>query len=554
MLWGKTRQWHSQFYPLNAGQKYYPGALIASDSEGLIDSGALLNLPNGEEHYSNIYELFVKHYKNNNLVVLDLGSSVVKIGEQSSINNFLGKILGVIDMRKTMLILHSPFYSSSSAVLGKKLTPIVITGSNFNRGLLFSSTTRRPGIIGNIDIAPSIASFYGGKINKSSGESTKIKEIDNNILKLTFLSDLTSFNSRSRGIVLKAYVTIQIILLVVSMLLMLLSDKKVLKRLLNLAIPFVLICPLTLLIMPVFRITEIVYFAFSAILMSVIITLILNKAFKQSKTRIILIAASTSLLLLMDILLQGNLNKTSLLGYDAVIGARYYGLGNEYMGILIATLLIAVVPLVKKNILKRWLGILILFSTLPVIGLSKYGANVGGTITALTTFCYIALYFYDKRLNWKAITLIIDVTVLMVLIFALYDIYLSPQKSHLAKTLIDIKANGLDVIRDIIYRKVSMNIKLLRWTIWSKVLLTSVVVMSVLFVKRSKFRGELFEKYNDFFGAWVGIIIASFIGMLVNDSGVVVAATANIFLIFSILYFVMEEKSDGLCRNWKDGH
>ncbi len=533
----------------------YPAALIATDSIGLIDSGELLYLGGNRKSYQGVYESFVKHYKTNNLIVVDVGEwERNEHFALSALDGLIGRISGFVDRDNTLLIIHSVFYSQPSAVSGRKLTPIVFNGSGVEKGLLFSHTTRRAGIIGNIDIAPSIASFFGGNLKKSSGEPIKIKETEENVIKLNFICDLTSFNSKSRGIVLKAYVSFQIIILVSSLLFILLGRKSEAVRFLRFTSLFLLACPLTLLIMPLFRIMDIILFFCIAVLINAIITYIINRLARKDSTKVMTIAGATCFVLVVDLLLGGSLNKTSLLGYDAIIGARYYGLGNEYMGVLISTILIFIVPLVQKRYFPRLVGIIILFTTLPVIGFSVYGANVGGTISAVVAFCYTLFYFYRLRFNYKAIVLIALTIIFVVILFALYDIYLSPYKSHLAKALIDIRNNGYFVIRDIIYRKISMNIKLFKWTIWSKVLTASVLVMGVLFIKRKKLICKLLKEYNDFFGAWSAIIVASVIGMLVNDSGVVVAATANIFLVFSILYFVMGEGSDGICSAREDGH
>jgi hypothetical protein len=91
-----------------------------------------------------------------------------------------------------------------------------------------------------------------------------------------------------------------------------------------------------------------------------------------------------------------------------------------------------------------------------------------------------------------------------------------------------------------------MNLKLLRWTIWSKVLLVSVAVIGILFLKPRGMLYTLINKYKSFSSAWYAILVGSVVGMMVNDSGVVVAATSNIFLIFSLLYFLLGEEQFGI--------
>ena len=75
-------------------------------------------------------------------------------------------------------------------------------------------------------------------------------------------------------------------------------------------------------------------------------------------------------------------------------------------------------------------------------------------------------------------------------------------------------------------RKIAMNIRLFSVTIWSKVVAT-LMVFAILFYKPY---GELKKVFNrcSYLSRAGGIVVAS-IAALVNDSGVVAAATCLIF-------------------------
>ncbi|MGB9802178.1 MAG: hypothetical protein ACPLUI_00005, partial [Desulfofundulus sp.] len=57
-------------------------------------------------------------------------------------------------------------------------------------------------------------------------------------------------------------------------------------------------------------------------------------------------------MILLDILLGGPLQKTAIMGYDPIVGARFYGIGNEYMGILIGSMIIGSTTLLTR--LPQW--------------------------------------------------------------------------------------------------------------------------------------------------------------------------------------------------------
>lgn len=86
-----------------------------------------------------------------------------------------------------------------------------------------------------------------------------------------------------------------------------------------------------------------------------------------------------------------------------------------------------------------------------------------------------------------------------------------------------------------------MNIRLFGVTIWSKVLVATLIVFAVLFYKPHGELKRIFDQYPYISIGWAGIVVASITGFMVNDSGVVAAATCLIFLSFSLLYILIQE-------------
>ena len=61
------------------------------------------------------------------------------------------------------------------------------------------------------------------------------------------------------------------------------------------------------------------------------------------------IGLSTAVLVGIDTVTGSSLMRFSFLGYDPIGGARFYGLGNEYMGIMIGALIMGWVCLAKSS-------------------------------------------------------------------------------------------------------------------------------------------------------------------------------------------------------------
>ncbi|HWR60064.1 MAG TPA: hypothetical protein VN580_00545, partial [Clostridia bacterium] len=121
-------------------------------------------------------------------------------------------------------------------------------------------------------------------------------------------------------------------------------------------------------------------------------------------------------------------------------------------------------------------------------------------------------------------------------------------RSHMGRLIADAGENGFGVVVSTISRKLSMNMKLMRYTIWTKVLLSIIAIIVFMLYRPAKLLKELFEGRKYLKCSWMGIAAAGIVGFAVNDSGIVVAATAMIYMIFTLLLMCMGERkeADGL--------
>ena len=533
----------------NSYNLYAPGALIAMDSQGEISHHVRIA---GNKELEQLYRKFERVYEEHHLTVIDLVdiegwqayNSFEKQEMLMQMDAFIGHVLKTIDTQQTLLIILSSHYSSQAAREGKRLAPVLFFQNNIPSGVLLSDTTRRPGIIANIDIAPSVVDFFGGSMLGVVGEPIRIKTREQPMQRLYTLYEQTTFNARYRVNILKTYISFQIILLVTALIVLMFNRRlryRWIYSMLCFCILFIITCPLTLFLMPLLRVVNVNIYVALLVMLNGILAATIYYAFNTVQNRVIAIALVTAAVISADLVFGWDLNKTSILGYDAVIGARYYGLGNEYMGVLIGAVLLTVVPLVHKKVLSVKVGSILLFALVPIIGLSIFGANVGGTITSVVAFSFAIVKMRSKPITLKTIMGIGVVLFGVIGMLVIYDVWFATAQSHLAKALWGWESDGWTVIISTIQRKLEMNLRLLRYTIWSRVLLTSVIVLVLLFLRPKGMLMRLMNKYSGFSIAWYAIIVASIAGIMVNDSGVVVAATANIFLMFSLLYFTLGE-------------
>ncbi|HZK58031.1 MAG TPA: hypothetical protein VFD17_06955, partial [Clostridia bacterium] len=303
-----------------------------------------------------------------------------------------------------------------------------------------------------------------------------------------------------------------------------------------------MVAPFTLLLIPLFGTTNIIatYLLLLAITMAIISAVYLV----SGSNPLNVILYTTFLLvfgLLLDIVSGQNLIRNSLLGYDPILGARYYGIGNEYMGILIGAVLMLTTALIEKRYVNKYVSIIFYGLVAVIIGFPGLGANVGGIITAVFAFLFVSVRLLGKKVNFRGLVYIGLAVVFVVGVMALIDLFVVENKSHLAGAISRIISNGPIVMYQIITRKISMNLRIIGVTIWSKVLLSAVVVLGILFYKPIGWFRRISMKYPKLSLGWSGIIVACVIGFAANDSGTVAAATSIIFLTSTMLYLIIED-------------
>ncbi|MBO8137773.1 MAG: hypothetical protein H0Z40_06520 [Desulfotomaculum sp.] len=557
-----------------------PGRLavcIAMDKHGIVDYGSIgpeilvkdPNFPGGKRtNYSLLLKEVVKSLPNYQLIVVDLGD-ISRLEKQSHnlysdiyqenyrltlkrVDNFLGSLVREMG-EKDLLMVVSPTPRDAMLDENKKLTPIIIWGSGFKHDgsmgrVLISGTTKHPGIVMNTDIAPTILSHLGIESSHYiSGRPMYSTKISGNAAE--FLSQKQhrlAVTYSARPPLQEGYVLVQIIVLAVSLWLIFVAKKGL--KLLEPAMLAVVSVPLSYLLLPMLPQPSVAVVALELIIVTFLLTaaaILLGRGNFMNSFG--LLAGITSFAIVLDILLGQPMQKQAVLSYDPMVGARFYGIGNEYMGVLIgATIMFTALILNKypryRKILTAAAGIY--FSiTIYCMGAPHLGTNVGGTIAAAASFLLSLLLFTGLNLRPKAIGFIALAVVLLLLGFIFYDVSRPiQQQSHIGKTASLILNGGAIEIVHIINRKLGMNLKLLRYTVWSKVLLASIITLAILFYKPRGVMKDIQNKYPYLFKGFVGVVTGALLAFAFNDSGVVAAATTMIFGAPPLIVMVLNEQ------------
>ena len=535
--------------------------LICMDTSGRVDSGNVdnitvkdLNMPYGlRTDYDKLTAETKTYYKSSDALFVELGDTYrldeykLNLNENtynktrkqiySYINTYLKEVFNMIGENDVVYIV-----SESPSTLDynnkRRLAPVIKFSDN-KKGLLESATTRRDGIIANLDLGVDILSEFGLKNKAMIGRTLNNIEKDDNINYLSSQYEKIVSINNIRATVVNTFVGIVSASWVIAMLALLCKDKLphkekifvILKELIKLG----LIMPLTLLLSPIFNFKSQLGLVSGVVIMTILLYLSGRLLFKDNDIKQMgYYAFLTIVLIVVDSVMGTPLMKNCIMSYDAIVGARYYGVGNEYEGVTIASAVFALSVLLNYKKIPKWFTILLSVVILITSAFPSMGANVGGAISECIAYLLFIMLIFDVKLDFKKIMLLGISAVVLVLIFAGLDLMLG-MESHLGVFTQQILQEGPQAIFNTFGRKISMNLKLAKSSVWVNILLVGIAVIGIFIFRPSKHMKNISNKYPMIFKGFIASMVGCLITLLVNDSGIVAAATASIYILIPIL-------------------
>ena len=542
-------------------------ALVCMDENGRVQSGNVDNINKKDDtmpfgistDYDKLKSETKKYYENNDAIFVELGDTYrldeyknnlnentyksMKKQIYQNINDYLKEVFEMAGKNDTIYIV-SEFESNLDYKTKRRLSP-VIKFEKDGYGLLESSTTRNSGIVSNIDIGVDIINKFGLKNELMIGKVFKNVQDENGIKKvLKDYERIVSINT-IRASVVNSYVGIVSASWVIAMIAILFKNKipkkekglgrdqifKVLKELIKLG----LIMPLAFLTAPVFQFKTPAGLVSGVLIVTIIYYLIGYFLFRKDDIKQMGFYAFLTIgLIIIDCIIGTPLMKSGIMSYDAINGARYYGVGNEYEGVTIASAVFALAVLLNYKKISKWLAVVLSLVILITSAMPSMGANVGGAISESVAYLLFILLIFDVKLDLKKIIMIGVATVLVVVAFAGLD-FLMGTESHLAVFTNQIIQEGPAAIFNTFGRKIQMNLKLAKSSVWVNILIVSIIIIGALIFKPSGYFKKIHDKYPMIFKGFMASFVGCIVTLLVNDSGIVAASTAAIYILIPII-------------------
>lgn len=442
------------------------------------------------------------------------------------------------EQENTSVMLLSPMVNKDSYNNKELLAPLFYWNTNDLSAIyeLSSSTTRQRFVGSNLDIVPTILEFfhlaqpsdlYGSSFKKERKTEAMYDEVVNKM-------DLIVTVYRTRGIILSGYITLLVILLLtVSGVIFVKKENARWVFIAKVLLISGISSPLWFLITP--YLLTMIYPSTYLVLILLLSSLTGYVFIKYISYPVFFVNLGVFSLLTFDLLLGSPLMQRSYLGYDSIIGARFYGIGNEYAGVYI----ISGVLLLRHQFFRKHVALFLLaIGHLILIGSGKLGANAGATLATGIMYSYFFYRVYLKKVGIRQFTILLSV-VIPILIVLLFILQLQENQTHISYAFSRLLQGDASFILETIKRKLQMNWKIFRFSKWTQLFVTTYILIG-LYLWRGK---RDVKVHSEHLVIQTGIV-ASLALLILNDSGVVAAATSMFIIVCTSYYWRLEKEGN----------
>jgi hypothetical protein len=249
---------------------------------------------------------------------------------------------------------------------------------------------------------------------------------------------------------------------------------------------------------------------------------------------------------LIDAVCGAGILRWSILSCDHITGIRYYGIGNEYMGILAGFALVGTLLIFKNTQMASAHAWQLIFSAVWfiliawVIGFPGVGANVGGLITAVAAFGTALFVLSGSGWHLRRVAVLFLVCLLSVAAFSLVDILLlGVGASHLGRTVAMVHSYGWGYLAALAAGKIGMHLAIIKSPQAVYPMLFGIPLVAV-YAKREM--SAVHAGTGVMLSAGIPSVVAGVSAAFIfNDSGIVPAALILATYVVSMLYMRVAE-------------
>lgn len=252
----------------------------------------------------------------------------------------------------------------------------------------------------------------------------------------------------------------------------------------------------------------------------------------------LVVAGITALVLGLDTISGSHLELNSFLGYNAIVGGRFYGFGNPAFAVFATAAILSAAWLAEWPLRtgRRRVAVAVVvaigFAAMAIDGWPAWGSDFGGVLAIVPAVAVLALLVAGKRVSVLRLGLFCAAGAVVVLVIAYVDHRRPPgARSHLGRfweQLMTGEAWG------VILRKAAAMLHSLGYWPFTVIAIAALGFLYFVLARpldwRAALLGRAYSYSRTLRPALLSALTLAIIGMLLNDSGVVIAA-----LVFSLV-------------------
>ncbi|MDY0340613.1 MAG: hypothetical protein RBS17_05325 [Coriobacteriia bacterium] len=439
--------------------------------------------------------------------------------------------------------------------------PVILSGEGLAGGVLLSPSTHRSGLVTDLDVSASILSFLGlDRPVSIRGNAVTVEESEQRLFER--VEGLIEMNATAVAVdtvrvsIQTGYIGITVITLIVCALLLSRIRRfhegwggragVVFRYIIMLLLAMPVSATLMYLVVPRPGSTLVVSLVLAAVTIAVWIVLLLIERFWGSALAVAAIGLGTAVVLLVDQLFGAPLSFSGLFSYSPLLGARYYGIGNEGASIVVGAALAGLGLMIDAKRDESWVGLLrswgpvLIGTAIVVITAAPFlGTNIAVIAWGTAAFGIMWLYLTGRKMTPGWFLLGVAIVVALVAAFSLYDLAGSGTQTHLGRAWESAESGGMIELWRIVVRKAETNLRVLRATNWSILMVAILAFLAYMRWRPHGIFAETLEAYPAFAIAMSAALWGSLVGYFTEDSGIVIPALVMLYITASLLYLML---------------
>jgi len=239
-----------------------------------------------------------------------------------------------------------------------------------------------------------------------------------------------------------------------------------------------------------------------------------------------IVAGITAVVVAVDLVTGARLQLSSLAGYSPIVAGRFAGVGNVAFAVFATSALLATAALCDGRgrrttvLLVATIGVV----AVAVDGNPSWGSDFGGVIALVPGFAVLGLQLTGRRVSWRAAVIIGASAVALVAAFALLDYSRPPDsRSHLGRFVAQVREGGAGTI---VRRKAEANVRLLTHSVLTLVVPIATAFLAFVLLKPWGGLRRALDRTPALRAGLVSVLVMGIVGFAANDSGVAVPALA----------------------------